>query len=86
MKLTVRVIKHIFDQHLNFLDYGGLLGLIWGTSVALHRLDRMVPIKDSSELDEEAMAMITRRFTKFFKKTKESTRKKHPSKFKNTNR
>jgi len=40
--------------------------------------------EDSSELDEEDMAMITRKFKKFFKKTKESTRKKHPSKFKST--
>ena len=31
-------------------------------------------------------SMITHKFKKFFKKTKESTRKKHPSKFKNTDR
>jgi len=31
--------------------------------------------EDSSELDEEDMAMITRKF-KFFKKTKEGTRRK----------
>ena len=42
--------------------------------------------EESSELDEEDMAMITRRFKKFFKRTKESTRKKQPSKFKNTDR
>jgi len=42
--------------------------------------------EDSSELDEEDMAMITRKFKKFFKKTKEGIRKKHPSKFKNTDR
>jgi len=42
--------------------------------------------EDSSELDEEDMAMITRKFKKFFKKTKEGTRKKHPSRFKNTDR
>jgi len=50
--------------------------------------DRGIALKimqeDSLELDEEDMAMITRKFKKFFKKTKESTRKKHPSKFKNT--
>ena len=40
--------------------------------------------EDSLELDEEDMAMITRKFKKFFKKTKEGTRKKHPSRFKNT--
>ena len=32
------------------------------------------------------MAVITRKFKKFFKKTKEGTRRKHPSKFKNTGR
>ena len=42
--------------------------------------------EDSSELDEENMAMITRKFKKFFKNTKEGTRKKHPSRFKNTDR
>jgi len=42
--------------------------------------------EDSSELNEEDMAMITSKFKKFFKRTKESTRKKHPSKFKNTDR
>ena len=40
--------------------------------------------EDSSELDEEDMAMITRKFKKFFKKAKEGIRKKHPSRFKNT--
>jgi len=42
--------------------------------------------EDSLELDEEDMAMITRKFKKFFKKTKEGTRRKHPNKFKNTDR
>ena len=42
--------------------------------------------EDSSELDEEDMAMITRKFRKFFKKTKKGTRRKYPSKFKNTDR
>jgi len=42
--------------------------------------------EDSSELDEEDMAIITRKFKKFFKKTKEGTRKKHPDKFKSTDR
>jgi len=40
--------------------------------------------EDSSELDEEDMVMITRKFKKFFKKAKEGIRKKHPSRFKNT--
>ena len=40
--------------------------------------------EDSSEFDEEDMAMITRKFKKFFKKAKEGTRKKYPGKFKNT--
>ena len=39
--------------------------------------DRGIALKimeeDSSELDEEDMTMITRKFKKFFKKTKEST-------------
>ena len=52
--------------------------------------DRGIALKiteeDSSELDEEDVAMITRKFKKFFKKTKEGTRKKQPSKFKNTDR
>jgi len=42
--------------------------------------------EDSSELDEEDMVMITRKFKKFFKKKKEGTRKKHPSRIKNTDR
>jgi len=42
--------------------------------------------EDSSELDEEDMAMITRKFKKFFKKTKEGIGKKHPSRFTNTDR
>jgi len=41
--------------------------------------------EDSSELEED-MAMITQKFKKFFKKTKEGTRRKHSSKFKNTDR
>jgi len=52
--------------------------------------DRGIALKimeeDSSELDEEDMAMINHKFKKFFTKTKEGTRKKHPSKFKNTDR
>jgi len=42
--------------------------------------------EDSSELDEEDMAMITRKFKKFFKKTKAGIRQKHPSRSKNTDR
>jgi len=52
--------------------------------------DRALALKimeeDSSELDEEDMAMITRKFKKFFKKTKAGTRQKHPSRSKNTDR
>ena len=42
--------------------------------------------EDSSELDEEDMAMLTRKFKKFFKKTKAETRQKQPGKSKNTDR
>jgi len=42
--------------------------------------------KDSSYLDEEEMAMITHKFKKFFKKTKENSKKKSFSKPKNTDR
>ena len=49
--------------------------------------DRGIALKimeeDSSELDEEDMAMITRKFKKFFKKTREGTRKKHASRLRN---
>jgi len=45
-----------------------------------------VMAKDSSNLDDEDMAMITRKFNKFFKRAKENTRKKNSSKFKNTDR
>jgi len=41
--------------------------------------------EDSSDLDEEEMAMITRKFKKFFKKTKENSKKKNFSKPRNTN-
>jgi len=51
-----------------------------------HGIALKIMKEDSSELDEEDMAMITRKFKKFFKKRKESTRRKHPSKFKNTDR
>ena len=37
--------------------------------------------EDSSDLDDEEMAMITRKFKKFFKKAKEDTTKKNFSKF-----
>jgi len=36
--------------------------------------------EDSSDLDEEEMVMITRKFKKFFKKAKENTKKKNFSK------
>jgi len=42
--------------------------------------------EDSSDLDEDDMAMLARKFKKFFKKTKAGTRQKQPSRFKNTNR
>ena len=40
--------------------------------------------EDSSDLDDEDMAMITCKFKKFFKKAKENTRKKNFSKSRNT--
>ena len=36
----------------------------------------------SSDLDDEDMVIITRKFKKFFKRAKENTRKKNSSKFK----
>jgi len=52
--------------------------------------DRRISLKvmeeDSSDLDDENMAMITRKFKKFLKKAKENTRKKNLSKSKNTDR
>jgi len=42
--------------------------------------------EDSSDLDEEDMAMLARKFKKFFKKTKVRTRQKQPRRSKNTNR
>ena len=42
--------------------------------------------EDSSDLDDEEMVMITRKFKKFFKKAKEDTTKKNFSKFKNSDR
>jgi len=42
--------------------------------------------EESSELDEEDMAMLTRKFKKFFKKTKAGKRQKQPSRSKNTDR
>ena len=42
--------------------------------------------EDSCELDEEDMAMLTRKFKKFFKKTKAGTRHKQPGRSKNTDR
>jgi len=51
--------------------------------------DRGIALKvmeeDSSDFDVEDMAMITRKFKKFFKKTKENARRKNFSKLKNTN-
>jgi len=52
--------------------------------------DRGITLKvmeeDSSDLDVEEMAMITRKFKKFFKKAKENSKKKNFSKFKNSDR
>ena len=42
--------------------------------------------EDSLDFNDEDMAMITCKFKTFFKKEKESTRKKNFSKFKNTDR
>jgi len=40
----------------------------------------------SSDFDDEDMARITRKFKKFFKKTKENARRKNFNKLKNTDR
>ena len=52
--------------------------------------DRGITLKvmeeDSSDLDEEEMAMITRKFKNFYKKAKENTKKKNLSKSKNKDR
>ena len=52
--------------------------------------DRGIALKvveeDNLIFDDEDMAMITRKFKKFFKKTKENARKKNFSKLKNTDR
>jgi len=42
--------------------------------------------EDSSDLDEGEMAVITRKFKKFFKKAKEISKKKNFSKARNSNR
>ena len=42
--------------------------------------------KDSSDLDEEEMAMITRKFKKFFKKAKEISKKKNFGKARNSDK
>ena len=42
--------------------------------------------EDSSDLDEEDMAMLARKFKKFFKKTKAGIRQKQPDRSKNTDR
>jgi len=52
--------------------------------------DRVIALKvmeeDSSDLDVEEMAMITRKFKKFFKKAKENSKRKNFSKLKNSDR
>jgi len=42
--------------------------------------------EDSSDLDVEEMAMITRKFKKFFKKAKENSKRRNFSKLKNSDR
>jgi len=42
--------------------------------------------EESTDFEDEDMAMITYKFKKFFKKTKESARKKNFSRAKNTDR
>jgi len=42
--------------------------------------------EDSSDLDEEDMGMLARKFKKFFKETKAGTRQKQPVRSKNTDR
>jgi len=42
--------------------------------------------EDHSDLDEESMAMFTRKFKKFFKKAKENYKKKTLSKARNSDR
>jgi len=49
-------------------------------------LDLKIMEEDSSDLDEDDMAMLARKFKKFFKKTKAGTRQKQPGRFKNTDR
>jgi len=51
-----------------------------------HGIALNVMEEDSSNFDDEDMAMITRKFRKFFKKTKENARRKNFSKLKNTDR
>jgi len=51
-----------------------------------HGIAPKVMEEDSSYLDDEHMDMLARKFKKFFKKSKERIRKKHPSKFKSTDR
>jgi len=52
--------------------------------------DRGIALKvmeeDSLDLDVEEMAMITRKFEKFFKKAKENSKRKNFSKVKNSDR
>lgn len=42
--------------------------------------------EDSSDLDDEEMAMITRKFKRFFKKSKEISKKRNFNKAKNNDR
>ena len=42
--------------------------------------------EDDSDLDEEVMAMFTRKFKKFFKKVKENSKRKNLNKARNSDR
>ena len=49
-------------------------------------IDLKVMEEDSSDLDVVKMTMITRKFKKFFRKTKENTKRKNFSRLKNNDR
>ena len=55
-----------------------------------NKRDRGLALKaleeDSSDMDEEDMALITRKFKKFFRKSKELSKKKNPVKTKNSDK
>jgi len=51
-----------------------------------HGIALKVMREDSSDLDDEDMDMLARKFKRFLKKAKAETRQKHPSRIKNTDR